>query len=331
GRHLPRAGRRPHRLAGRRTQALGAGGSHARDPRSKPARGRVRRGPGPGDLGAGGPGGAPRARSRPGRRASRRRAPDRQPRPRLLIPRSPRPVAGRRPLCPSARHGAPRRRRQWHRTPPTITPRCNRSWGGHMLEAVFNAIETNLRANRGLPGPAYTSDSFFEWECRNVFERGWFALAFGADAPSPGDLFPVEAVGMSFVVARGDDMELRVFHNVCRHRGRRLVDGPAQGVRLIRCPYHAWTYRLDGRLQGTPHIGGPGVHDVCGFAREDHSLFEVPSATWLDIVFVNPGGDAGAFADHVAPLAARLDSLWGAGGDSQLAPAADSAIAMTVE
>lgn len=200
-----------------------------------------------------------------------------------------------------------------------------------MLEAVFDAIETNRQANRGLPGSAYTSDSFFDWECRNVFEQGWFALAFGADAPSPGDLFPVEVLGMSFIVARGEDMELRVFHNVCRHRGRRLVDGPAHGARLIRCPYHAWTYRLDGRLQGTPHIGGPGVHDVCGFAREDHSLFEVPSATWLDIVFVNPGGGAGAFADHVAPLAARLDSLWGAGGGSQLASAADCAIVMTVE
>lgn len=92
-------------------------------------------------------------------------------------------------------------------------------------------------------------------------------MAFAADVPNPGDVQKVDVLGLSLILLRTESGEIKTFYNVCRHRGRQLVDDPCTAVKLLRCPYHAWTYRLDGRLQGTPHIGGTGFHRVDGFDK----------------------------------------------------------------
>ena len=157
----------------------------------------------------------------------------------------------------------------------------------------------------GLPNAVYTSDEMFERERDTLFANTWACLGRGSDAPNPGDVCPVNLMGLPMVLVRGADKELRVFHNVCSHRGNRLVAEPCRVTGVIRCPYHSWTYELDGKLKGTPHIGGVGRHDVEGFQRDRHGLRPVRSHEWLDLVFVNLSGNAPRFEDHVAPLMER--------------------------
>jgi choline monooxygenase len=83
---------------------------------------------------------------------------------------------------------------------------------------------------------------------------------------------------------------------------------------LLRCPYHSWTYALDGQLRGTPHIGGFGIHEIEGFDRAEHGLKPVRSAVWLDLIFVNLSGDAISFEEHITPLIKRWESFCGPDG-----------------
>jgi choline monooxygenase len=115
-------------------------------------------------------------------------------------------------------------------------------------------------------------------------------------------------------VLRDKSDDLRVFHNVCSHRGEQLVSESCQVQGMLRCPYHSWTYGLDGQLRGTPHIGGVGVHEADDFDRARHGLKPVRSALWLDLIFVNLSGDAIPFEEHIAPLMKRWEGFWGEAG-----------------
>ncbi|MCK5923332.1 MAG: Rieske 2Fe-2S domain-containing protein, partial [Methylococcales bacterium] len=116
---------------------------------------------------------------------------------------------------------------------------------------------------------------------------------------------------------------VRVFHNVCRHRGRQLVDEACELQGSIRCPYHSWTYHFDGSLSCTPNIGGHGIHDLKDFDPALHGLFQVRSAVWMDMLFVNLSGDAPSFDKHIAPLEARWSKFTGAGDLSCARPVND--------
>ncbi|MGP4848014.1 aromatic ring-hydroxylating oxygenase subunit alpha, partial [Marinobacter sp. 1Y8] len=111
---------------------------------------------------------------------------------------------------------------------------------------------------------------------------------------------------------------VQVFHNVCSHRGMKLVheEGVVQGV--IRCQYHSWSYDLDGNLKGTPHVGGIGKHKDERFKCEDHGLRALRSSVWMDMVFVNISGDAAPFEAHIAPLLERWKPFWGENGVNQI-------------
>ena len=184
------------------------------------------------------------------------------------------------------------------------------------------AIERPIEEATGLVNDAYTSEDFFRLELERIFSPSWACLGHGADIPHAGDLRPVSLLGVPLLMVRTPAGTVRVFHNVCSHRGNELVWAPCRARGAIRCPYHAWTYDLDGRLIGTPNIGGVGRHEAQGFDREAHGLRRVRSAVWLDLVFVNLSGDAGPFEEYVAPLAARFDGLGGPGYEVRLEPAA---------
>jgi choline monooxygenase len=128
-------------------------------------------------------------------------------------------------------------------------------------------------------------------------------------------------MGLPLMMVRDLTGVVRVFHNVCRHRGHRLVSKPCKFLGVIRCPYHSWTYGYDGALRGTPHIGGHGIHEVDGFDKSSRGLIEVRSAVWLDAVFVNLSGDAQPFHEFLAPLLERWQSFVGSGGLDSLIPA----------
>ena len=173
------------------------------------------------------------------------------------------------------------------------------------IAAAVAALAADPQHPTGLPAPFYTDDAMLAAERETVLASGWTALAFGADVPRAGDLYPVDLAGLPLLLVRDRQGGLRVFHNVCRHRGMKLVERAGNAGRVIRCPYHAWCYGLDGTLDATPHVGGPGVHECAGFDPGDFGLMPVRSGVWHDTVFVNLDGAALPLEEALAPLKER--------------------------
>ena len=172
------------------------------------------------------------------------------------------------------------------------------------------AFEAEGAVASGLPGVAYTSEAFLALENERIFSDSWVFAGFAHELSRPGDLTPVTVAGQPIVLVRDADLRVRAFHNVCRHRNLKLVDASGNAGRAIRCPYHSWTYGLDGALLVTPYFGGREPRAVPpGFDREQHGLVPVRSATWHDWIFVNPNGDAPPIEEFVSPLLRRLEGV----------------------
>lgn len=162
---------------------------------------------------------------------------------------------------------------------------------------------------RGLPGVWYTDPALGAVEAGALFRRSWVCVASLTEVGAPGSLFPVKIAGLPILIVRDPAGGIRAFHNVCPHRGMLLATAPARLRGPIRCPYHSWSYDLEGRLRATPHVGGVGVDTVEGLCTADVRLTPVASAVWMGLVFVDIGGAAGPFERFVAPLAARWAGL----------------------
>jgi phenylpropionate dioxygenase-like ring-hydroxylating dioxygenase large terminal subunit len=180
-----------------------------------------------------------------------------------------------------------------------------------------------IEAARGLPNAFYTDARVLEEEKRRVFFSSWSSIGFAKDVPQTGDAKPVDFLGVPLFLLRGKDGSVRVFQNVCRHRGMRLVQRETRYKASIPCPYHAWCYGLDGALRSTPHVGGQNCHHHPDVARENLGLFEVPAAVWMDVVFVNLDGTAPPFGAANEQLIARWaefdgQPLFHAGDDSSV-------------
>jgi phenylpropionate dioxygenase-like ring-hydroxylating dioxygenase large terminal subunit len=154
-----------------------------------------------------------------------------------------------------------------------------------------------------LPGWIYRDPEFFEVEMERVIRPAWQIVCHESEIPAPGDWRTLDYLGESVIVLRGDDGRIRAFHNVCRHRASRLVAGPAGCARRLTCPYHAWTYALDGRL-----IGVPAKEDYPGLDMAALGLAPVELEAWNGFLFVRlaPGGPSVAammapYAQEIAP------------------------------
>ena len=162
----------------------------------------------------------------------------------------------------------------------------------------------------GLPGAAYTSEAFLALENERIFTDSWVFAGFAHELPRAGDVAPVTVAGRPLLLVRDAELRVRAFHNVCRHRNLKLVDAPGNAGRAIRCPYHSWTYGLDGTLHVTPYFGGREPRAVPpGFDRGRHGLVPVRSATWYDWIFVNLNGAAPPLEEVLAPLRNRLEGV----------------------
>lgn len=170
---------------------------------------------------------------------------------------------------------------------------------------ILSAVTQPVERARGLPNAFYTDPQVFAAERDKVFARNWTCIGFGKDIANAGDLKPVTFAGYPLLMVRGQDGVVRVFQNVCRHRGMVLATEPGNTRSVIRCPYHSWCYNLDGSLRTTPHVGGPGRSTDPHIHREDLGLLEVRAQVWMDMVFVNISGDAAAFRDAAGALIAR--------------------------
>ena len=164
----------------------------------------------------------------------------------------------------------------------------------------------------GLPGRAYADPAFFNLERQKLFPRGWMAIAFESDVPQAGDAVPVSIAGWDFIVARNRNDEVRVFHNICRHRSMTVLREPCTKAQTLQCGWHGWTYDLNGRLIATPDIGGVDeksgkvTAEQPGIEKANLGLREVRSTTWMHFVFVNIDGEAEPFEDFIQPVLDRI-------------------------
>ena len=169
----------------------------------------------------------------------------------------------------------------------------------------LSAVQRSIETARGLPNAFYVSEDLFKAEKASVFAANWTAIGFGKDVPQPGDACPVNFMGSPLLIVRDRKGSIRVYGNVCRHRGMILVDKPRRMSGTIRCPYHSWCYDLDGKLRSTPHAGGPGINGHEALKRDELGLAEVRSHVWRDLVFVNMSGKAPPFETYAGELIAR--------------------------
>lgn len=152
-----------------------------------------------------------------------------------------------------------------------------------------------------LPPEAYTSAEVFAWEQRHLLS-GWQCVGRSADVAQPGDQRAERAGASTVLLARGRDGVLRGFANTCRHRGHELLPcGSTASQRALVCPYHAWSYSLEGDL-----VAAPGYTEGPSFAKSDYPLQRVRVAEWHGWVFVDPSGEAPELETHLGVLGERI-------------------------
>ncbi len=175
----------------------------------------------------------------------------------------------------------------------------------------------------------YTSSDFFRLERDELLGRTWAGLSFIDAIPQRPYALPIDFMGLPLLVLRDRHGTLRVFHNVCSHRGMKLVAEPGSLPGLISCRYHCWAYAANGDLKATPHFGGVNQPQAEGFDLRAHGLKPVRSAIFMGVLFINLSGDAPEFPQHSAPLRDRTAQLMGADGWSHLHPGAtDSSLTL---
>jgi len=177
-----------------------------------------------------------------------------------------------------------------------LPPRRAQLGGQRLSAADLAPTREAFEAARTLPAAVYCSEEVYRLEQSELFGRMWLCIGREMDLPKPGDFFTHDVGDERILVVRGSDAILRAFFNVCRHRGSRLVDEPrGEGLERLRCPYHAWTYALDGRLSQAPRMGA-------GFARGGYSLVQVRLELFAGFIFVN-------LDEHAEPLGRYLAEL----------------------
>ena len=132
-----------------------------------------------------------------------------------------------------------------------------------------------------IPAPWYLDPRIEQAERDYVFAANWIAVGRLDQVAAEGQFFTVEIAGEPLVVVRGSDGLLRAFFNVCRHHAAAVANVPCGTVQHLRCPYHGWTYGLDGSLKGAPEFAG-----VCNFDRSANGLVPVRVETWEQFIFV---------------------------------------------
>ncbi len=182
--------------------------------------------------------------------------------------------------------------------------------GDFLDEAAIAALERpSLAEARGLPARVYTSEGFYALEQRHLFPRTWTGVAFASDLPEPGDAIPTSVGGVPIIVLRDAAGRVRAFHNVCRHRATLVLTEPCRGLRQLQCPYHAWTYGLDGALLATPFWDGTAKAQMQPVDAEANGLVPVRAAVWNQVVFVNLAGNAPPLEEYLGMMAAEFSHL----------------------
>ena len=162
------------------------------------------------------------------------------------------------------------------------------------LEQILREVRTTaalpLEQAQTLPPEVYTSDAFFAWEEQNILRRDWLCVAHTSQLAAPGDFIALDLAAEPLIVVHGKDGVIRTLSRVCPHRAMDILPpgGEQCGqTRFLSCPYHAWTFELDGTLKGAPEM----QLATC-FDRTETGLRSYRTEVWQGFVFVNLSGDA---------------------------------------
>ena len=166
------------------------------------------------------------------------------------------------------------------------------------IEATKNSIN---EAN-GLPNECYLNDEYFKIERERVFFDNWIVVGVSSSVPEIGDAKPFDLMGVPLLILRDKNNKIRVFHNVCSHRGMILLNKECKLKNTIRCPYHSWSYNFNGELIATPHVGGMNIHETEGFIKSKSNLKEISTHVWMDLIFINVNKNKKDFEQSIDPL-----------------------------
>ena len=160
-----------------------------------------------------------------------------------------------------------------------------------------------------LSGTVFTSADIYAEEEKRIFSQRWLMVGRESKIEKPGQYFLQQVGSENVIVLRDQTGHIQAFYNVCRHRGTRLCQNDGQFSQSIQCPYHAWTYALDGRL-----LGAPTMQEISDFNKEDYGLHKVATAVWEGFIFINLAPQPEPFTKAFAPLinkftAWQMDSL----------------------
>jgi len=183
---------------------------------------------------------------------------------------------------------------------PSVTPVTQTK----VVPTFRKTAETFAAGAKTLPQRYFVSPDLFEQEQEKIFSKQWMLVGHQSQIAKPGDYFVQDVIGESLIVIRDKSGEIHGFFNVCRHRGTRLKEEACGHASVIQCPYHAWTYGLDGRLIGAPHMD-----EVAGFDKTDYLLHGVNPALWEGFIFVNLADALTPLEKVFAPLAGKF-SHW---------------------
>jgi len=169
----------------------------------------------------------------------------------------------------------------------------------------IEAVKKPIEKAHGLPNECYLNEDYLKLEREKIFQNNWTMIGVASSVPNPGDVKPFNLLGIPILIIRNKDNEVKVFHNVCSHRGFKLIERDCKLKNVLRCPYHYWSYDFNGNLVATPHIGGLGKHDTKGFNKNKSNLKEINSYIWMDLIFININSNAQSFKEFIKPLENR--------------------------
>ncbi|WP_133471208.1 aromatic ring-hydroxylating oxygenase subunit alpha [Paraglaciecola marina] len=172
------------------------------------------------------------------------------------------------------------------------------------MEYIKTITKEHVTAH-GLPAIAFKDKDIYEQECDKIFAQGWASIGCSQQISKPGDILPIRIAGQSLIAIRNKQGEIGVFHNICRHKAAPLVDEPCNKRSLV-CPYHKWSFKIDGELLSAPRYFGNDNKVMTAEDKADKGLIKVRFAVWWDIIFVNIDGRAEPFEDFIKPLDERL-------------------------
>ena len=170
----------------------------------------------------------------------------------------------------------------------------------------LDVVKKHISKAHGLPNECYISKEYTLIERKKLFEDKWVVIGVASSLPNIGDFKPFDLLGIPLLLVRNKKDQIKVFHNICSHRGSKLVTELCKKKNIIRCPYHSWSYNLDGNLIATPHIGGMNKHKSPGFKNSKSNLKEIRSHVWLDLIMININNNQIHFEKYIKPL----DDRW---------------------